>query len=64
MVDLLYVATIIGFFALMVAFVRWCEHIIGKDDPVDFAYDGIEDDADDNPRHHGSTTPEPEEVPA
>ncbi len=43
MVDLLYIVTIIGFFALMVAFVRFCEHIVGKDDAVDLAYEGIDE---------------------
>jgi len=32
--DLLYIATIVAFFALMVAFVRLCERIVGKDDAV------------------------------
>ncbi len=44
MVDLLYVLTIIAFFALMVLFVKWCEHIIGKDDALDLPYGGVEDD--------------------
>ena len=43
MVDLLYIVVIIAFFGLMVAFVRWCEHIIGKDDAVDMAYEGIDE---------------------
>ena len=42
MVDLLYILTIIAFFALMVLFVKWCEHIIGKDDAVDLPYDDAE----------------------
>ncbi len=61
MIDLLYIVTIVGFFAVMVAFVRFCEHIVGKDDAVDLAYAGIDEssalaDAPD------PTTPE--EVPA
>ncbi len=32
MLDVVFVATLIAFFALMVAFVRWCEHIVGKED--------------------------------
>lgn len=32
MADLLYLATIVAFFALMVVFVRVCERIVGKDD--------------------------------
>ncbi len=42
MVDLLYIVVIIAFFALMVLFVKWCEHIIGKDDAVDLVYEEIE----------------------
>ena len=34
MADLLYVVVIIAFFALMVAFVRVCERIVGRDDVV------------------------------
>ena len=34
MADLLYLATIVAFFALMVVFVRICERIVGKDDVV------------------------------
>jgi len=32
--DLLYLATIVAFFALMVVFVRVCERIVGRDDVV------------------------------
>jgi len=32
MADLLYILVLIGFFALMVLFVRLCEHIVGPDD--------------------------------
>ena len=35
MADLLYLATIVAFFALMIVFVRVCERIVGKDDVVD-----------------------------
>ncbi len=45
MVDLLYILTIIAFFAVMVLFVKWCEHIVGKDDAVDLP----DDDTDDEP---------------
>ena len=31
MADLLFIATLMAFFALMVAFVRLCERIVGKD---------------------------------
>ena len=34
MADLLYLATIVAFFALMVVFVRVCERIVGRDDVV------------------------------
>jgi hypothetical protein len=67
MVDVLYVAIIIAFFGLMVAFVRWCEHIIGTDDAVDLPYDGIEDDTPpettDRPEP-ASNVKTPEEVPS
>jgi len=53
MADLLYVVVIIAFFALMVAFVRVCERIVGTDEAV-----GTESDPD----RSESTTPE--EVPA
>jgi hypothetical protein len=31
MADLLFLGIIVAFFALMVLFVRFCEHIVGKD---------------------------------
>jgi hypothetical protein len=31
MADLLFLGVIVAFFALMVLFVRFCEHIVGKD---------------------------------
>ena len=34
MSDLIYVALVVGFFAVAVALVRACEHIIGPDDPA------------------------------
>jgi hypothetical protein len=37
MTDVIFIATLIAFFALMVALVRFCEHIVGKDDAVDSA---------------------------
>jgi len=30
--DLLFIGVIVVFFALMVAFVHWCERIVGRDD--------------------------------
>jgi len=50
MVDVLYIAGLIAFFALMVGFVRLCERVVGKDDAidVDLADDGADagDDID------------------
>lgn len=34
MVDLLFVAILAAFFALMVLFVSVCERVVGKDEPV------------------------------
>ena len=56
MTDLIFIVTLIAFFALMVVFVRFCERIVGKDDPVDAA-PAEETDAD-------VETTTPEEVPA
>jgi hypothetical protein len=33
-VDLLFVAILLAFFALMVVFVHVCERVVGKDEPV------------------------------
>lgn len=33
MADLIFVAVIIGFIALCVAYIGWCDRIIGPDDP-------------------------------
>jgi hypothetical protein len=43
MIDVLYIAVFVAFFALMVAFVFWCERIVGKEDvtEVDLADDGV-----------------------
>ena len=56
MADLLYLATIVAFFALMVVFVRVCERIVGKDDAV-----GTDVDLDAPESHDAIIT---EEVPA
>jgi hypothetical protein len=37
--DLLFLATIVAFFALMVVFVRVCERVVGKDDAVGPGFD-------------------------
>ena len=34
MADFLYILTLVAFFALMVAFVRVCERVVGKDEIV------------------------------
>ncbi len=47
MVDVIYIAVLVAFFALMVAFVGWCEHIVGKEDVTGF--DLADDDRDDTP---------------
>ena len=52
MLDVVFIATLVAFFALMVAFVRWCEHIVGKDDvtqvdPTDD--DDLPEEDDDRP---------------
>ena len=58
MADLLYLVTIVAFFALMVAFVRLCERIVGKDDVV-----GTDLDVD-APETQDLHTETPEEVSA
>ena len=67
MVDVLYIAVLIAFFALMVGFVRLCERVVGKDDAidVDLADDGADagDGAPATDRPDAtSTTKTPEEV--
>jgi hypothetical protein len=56
--DLLYLVTIVAFFALMVAFVRLCERIVGKDDAM-----GTDLDVD-APAAQDQQTEMPEEVSA
>jgi hypothetical protein len=56
--DLLYLVTIVAFFALMVAFVRLCERIVGKDDAL-----GADLGAD-APDTQDQQTETPEEVSA
>ena len=57
MADPLFLATLVAFFALMVAFVRLCERIVGQDEAVD-TYPVTEADAD------RTAATDPEEVPA
>jgi len=56
--DVLYLLTMVAFFALMVAFVRVCERVVGREDVV--GSDGVVGDADDAE----SEATIPEEVPA
>ena len=65
MLDVVYITTLIAFFAVMVAFVRWCEHIVGKEDvvPVDPAADDLDvDDPDPDSETIITTAKAPEEV--
>jgi hypothetical protein len=68
MLDVVFVATLIAFFAVMLAFVRWCEHIVGVDDvttvePEDDAELPAGDQPTDPDRlRPPSPTPTPEEV--
>lgn len=54
MSDLIYLAVIVGFFALAVGLVRACEHIIGPDQPA----------ATPTPSTSASDAAEPQEVTA
>ena len=60
MIDVLFIAVLIAFFALMVAFVHWCERIVGKEDvgEVDLA----DDDEGAPVTEPASTVKTPEEV--
>jgi hypothetical protein len=57
-VDLLFIAILVAFFALMVGFVYLCERVVGKDEPVGTS-PGPDTDTDTDT---DSTTPQ--EVPA
>jgi len=68
-VDVLYIAVTVAFFALMVGFVRLCERVVGKDDVIDVLPDadadaGNEGDGDGNGNVTGTPSETPEEVPA
>jgi len=54
--DVLFLGIFAVFFALMVALVRWCEHIVGADDATDAP--PVSDVSD------APASPAPEEVPA
>lgn len=63
MVDLLFIVTLVAFFALMVGFVRLCERIVGKEGAVGSDQAMADPPIDARPGSApGSTTPE--EVPA
>ena len=47
MIDVVFIATLIAFFALMVAFVHWCERIVGKEDVA--ITDGSDDEVPADP---------------
>jgi hypothetical protein len=58
--DLLFIVILVAFFALMVAFVRLCERIVGKDEAM--GTDPALADADSVVER--TSNPAPEEVPA
>jgi hypothetical protein len=62
MIDVLYIAVFIAFFALMVAFVHWCDRIIGKEDVTEV--DLTDDDEGAPVTEPASTIKTPEEVPS
>ena len=68
MLDVVYIATLIAFFAVMVLFVKWCERIVGKEDvvtvePTDTdTGTGPDDDGPDDDGAAATTTKTPEEV--
>jgi hypothetical protein len=43
--DVVVLAIIVGFFALCVAYVRWCDHIIGPD-PDGLRDEDVDDDVE------------------
>jgi hypothetical protein len=48
MTDLVVLAIVAAFFVLCVAYVRWCDHIIGPDP------DGLRDDDHDDEAEHAA----------
>jgi hypothetical protein len=70
MIDVLYIAAFIAFFALMVAFVYWCDRIIGKNDASsidagdagDAGYDDIDDGSTAEQPGPASTVKTPQEI--
>ena len=49
MYDVIFLATIVAFFALCVAYIRACDRIIGPDAEFELVVDGDDDDADAGP---------------
>jgi hypothetical protein len=47
MADVIFLAVIVAFFALAVAYVRACERIVGRDTAIEAAL-GIDSDRDDD----------------
>jgi hypothetical protein len=66
MLDVIYIAVFIAFFALMVAFVHWCDRIIGKEDvtEVDQALDDTDEESATDRPDSDTTIKTPEEVPS
>ena len=63
MIDILYIAAFIAFFALMVAFVYWCDRIIGKNDASEVdAGDDVDGGSTADPPGSASTVKTPQEV--
>jgi len=63
MADVIYIVVIVAFFALMVAFVRVCERVVGKEDVTEADFtDDVEGDSDIVPSGSDSTHNTPEEV--
>ena len=63
MADVIYIVVIVAFFALMVAFVRVCERVVGKEDVTEADFtDDVEGDSDIVPSSSEFTHNTPEEV--
>jgi hypothetical protein len=60
--DVVMVAVITAFFALCIAYVRWCDSIIGPD-PAELDQSGADADADADP-DAGADSDDRAEVPA
>jgi len=63
MADVIYIVVLVAFFALMVAFVRVCERVVGKEDVTEADLtDDSEGDSAIIPSSSDSTDKTPEEV--